>query len=1061
MSSKRDDGLVLPRLQEGTHDAAATLCAFLLARRGWSRSRVALTFGISPLVVEECIRSGVSSTALRSQLALWIAENKDDSLPRELVRSVVEAAALSSADAPECLQDDDFFCALDPAAHSYFAELGSSVGQSFISILNDPLDTAEASGGWGFWLGGLLSSGVENKWQTKRAETGGTSGPLSEVLLARYGLQEDYSSYFQLVSASYDRNCEEGRLKSGMTGAGERVDANGGVPWPSCVPEEFFTSSHDSSGEVRLLEQEQQERKGNGECGREGTPMTLESFGEDFEVMESRMKALRQWETDVEGCLVQHVQGRSEQFFAISHEFGDRTAEARATLEDLQRTREDIGRFGKGLVREMMMIARRYRRRNNLDSLRNLVEMVVAISSRVEAVENWVALPERDMVELPAVVESFCALQDVLGVGAGTEASLTNTSSPEMGWISRVTALKDVPNRVMLVRQRLSTMIMEQLKMVLLFSPHGGGDDNNFARAFLSAVKLGIWPMAMEHCRDLLVASLWTTVRETFIAFLMGQCDISNSTANALLSTAVTADAPREERMKLFSYSNACRFVLYTQLVGIVVDHILGHVRQAAQRWGLLLVEAVSGFFASKDKAISMEDTKKYLSSLCVTAESVFALLLEVRSQDGKAPTNVHELETLVSMGCAFLRNMTDAVQGVLEISGNVGDPWTFVSGKRLKSALTRLAKEHFRLRHVESMEKMRVTIENETWQPEEIDVASQSCVDMLCCGDAASIEELQARALFTDVMTDNGICSVATTGATATLATSPNFLDSSGANLRKQPRLLLPSVDGHTDGRVVSGSFLLLVELLREYDGYLGRFPFLAFDVMGKIYDLLKLYVAQCGAVLLGGIAVERGVLRTITAQHMAVASQNLTFLHNSIPFIQKRWLCATAVDKLSPSVVDDMERVRKDCVTCRGELFRKISGLVKEKVDGLGTVVAGQWRTSGNEWVMTMLRETARLMRALKPLLPAEDCCGIVVPLLGTFARMIRSVTMSPEVDAGIQAVMLSDVLLFKANVERFGFDVLRCAALCMSEAEMTASSLEPCSSEATVIAWFFSSA
>ncbi|KEG13053.1 hypothetical protein DQ04_01241080 [Trypanosoma grayi] len=1079
MLSQQAGSVAPPCALEDTIDPAAMLCAFLMAKRSWSRSRIALTLGVPPLVVEECIRNGVSSVALRSQLALWVSEARDDdTVPPDLAKAVVEATASVSASASvtEALQDADPFFALDPVTRAHFADLGANVGQSFISILNDPQETTETSN-WGAWFGSVVSSALDYKGSAKCTETAVGSESSSEALLSSYNLQDDYAAYLQLVSAPYNQNREEGRLAAIAADTNTRLGSSTtttatatttalsleNLPWPVGTPKEFFDSSYDSASEFCFMEQELQKNKGISGDESDNAIIAMESFGEDFKVMESRMKELRQWESAVEGCLLRHVQSRSDQFFSASHEFGDRAAEARETLDNLQQTRDDVGVFGRSLVREMMRIARHYRTRNSLSSLCALMEMVMAVSSQVAAVENWVALPERDMMELPVVVESYCSLQDAImaeNVSETKTSSGGGITSDASGLLTRVVALRDVPRRVARVKERLCTMIMGEVEATLVPSVRGAFEDGYVACVFLSAVGMGIWSVALEQSRILLIDALWMNVREAFIAFMMGNSALSDETANALLSTAVVSHSSRDEKLALLSHSNVCRFPLFMQLVGSLVDQILDFVCQAAQRWGLLLVESSSRKKLWNGDGTNMEDmTKKYLSSLCAAAEGNIALLLEVRSQRGKAPANVHDLEMLVSLGYSFMSNMVSGFQGVLAICGDIEDPWKYVSGKQLKAAVTHLAKEHFRCHHMESIEKLRVTIENETWQHEGIDVVFQSCVDTLCRSDSAVIAELRGRSAFTDVTSDiRLICSLPKSAeAVATsMVTRGKTTDKCETPTRKQ--LMLPLVNGHSEGRIVSGSLLLLIEMLHENDVYLGRFHFLAFDVMGKMYDLLKLYVSQCAALLLGAMAVENGVLQTITIQHMAVASQNLAFLYEGIPLMTRRWLLVTSDDKLSPSISEDMERVRRDCATYRCELFEKISALVKDKVYGLGTVTSECWRDSGNEWVMTMLRETARLMRALKPLLPPRDCRGIVVPLLGTFARMIRAVTLSLGQDADLRTVMVSDVLLFKANVERFGFDVLRCAALYKSPLEAMTDSVEPHTSEKDVVTWFF---
>ncbi|KPI90518.1 hypothetical protein ABL78_0278 [Leptomonas seymouri] len=310
-------------------------------------------------------------------------------------------------------------------------------------------------------------------------------------------------------------------------------------------------------------------------------------------------------------------------------------------------------------------------------------------------------------------------------------------------------------------------------------------------------------------------------------------------------------------------------------------------------------------------------------------------------------------------------------------------------------------------------------------------------------------------------------------------------------------------------EGRLVANSLLVLMDLLHKYNRSIATFPFLAFDVASRMVELIDAYEGQTAAMVLGARAVEKKTLSTITTQHLCVASQCVSFLNDFIPALQAHLTaamtggtvmdaarthgvprdavavaCALGLIPSSSSVVcgrnttpadggnhacektklfveNDWNRVLKNCRAHRNEFFSKMGSLVYRKVESLGSVSVqtNQWSVGGNEWVMAMLREVARLMRTLRPLLPLEDMDGVVVPLIGMLSILLREATTRIPVSAADdRAAATSDIMLFKANVEKFGYDVLTCAKVTSVSAVMQGGQcFAPVSSDEAVLAWF----
>lgn len=234
-----------------------------------------------------------------------------------------------------------------------------------------------------------------------------------------------------------------------------------------------------------------------------------------------------------------------------------------------------------------------------------------------------------------------------------------------------------------------------------------------------------------------------------------------------------------------------------------------------------------------------------------------------------------------------------------------------------------------------------------------------------------------------------------------------------------------------HHHGFVVSHSILLLLQTLQEYDQLLAHFPFLAFDILGKIYEALKLYDGQCAAMILGASAVDLGVLQTISVQHLGLASQCIACLAELTPLLQRRYYRFLPSDKLSAFVEKDFDRACKEFLSHRDAFLSKIISVVKENVDKLAKFKPDDWQQKGNSFVMEMLRELARVRKTLKSLLRTIDLHAILIPLIAICTRNLCNVSRSIPADvmAKAEGQVLSDIHLFKANVDKFGYWALRC--------------------------------
>ncbi|KAG5465210.1 hypothetical protein LSCM4_00663 [Leishmania orientalis] len=1190
------------------HDAAASICAYLIVFHGLSRVRIAHALGLPSLVVEESIRNGVSSAMLRAQLRNWLYEASASSpaqkllVPEALFTQLQEDCAADAIERQQNERDgvvlpygEDWspFAALDPVSQQHFTQLQQSVGQSFISILNDPGEPT-VNVDWATWLGGKLyaafdfNGGVGGLEDTLRSYSASQTGPESSAaLLTEYPSTQDFSGYVKLISKAYQVNRREGiandarEWREGVAadGGGDCKHCVGeatmdGAPWPTGIPAQFFEVSYDPAAELSLFS----DAVGQSLPAVTSTPPTVAAanqgsrtempthlvnggtFAADYEYLESRNKELRAWESTVEKCLLQHVKQRSEDFFATSRQFGSLSRDACSVLADVRVAREGGMRAGEHFIAEYLRIGNLYRRRQNFLRLNTTATAAQQLLRRLGDVENWAALPERDFGEVLPILSALLDLETAVRGSRDAKQGIVWKS------LSGLKCLVEVPGRVKRARKALEKVVLEEYCRVLLSGPEEGAASERVTTVCESVTRLGVLNAANQLYHTKIVELLQVMAQETLVGLFMNAGTLDDAKANELLTIASNTaalglpGAPQD----LCGFAKHLRFQGYQQVLQQFVEVLVDFVTHASQHWGFFLTGGLRASLAMYENrhAIMEKATRDLLGRLCGEAESLIAALLEVYA-NGPHLSSMTELVQLVRVGVQFPTRVTSDVASRLvsmlreggseyetptdspvsvtasgpksPSSAAAREPTGFVvyrPTKLIGTTVQRLAKRFFRHQHSVNRENVTMVMEGETWAPKEaVDQCIQQQVEDMCTMDATALQEFRwrsLRALFALGGSDSGYsqrCYSASPPRVAAGTSGADDLLSIGAaklyvrvrgrsgaavlgNGRAAHNSAEASLDGDPDeleGRLVPSSLLVLMDLLHKYHEYIALFPFLAFDVASRMNELLDEYEGQTAAMVLGAQAVERGTLPRITTQHLCVASQCVSFLIDFIPALQAHltvaWqggdfdasLCDRAPRDVlavanvlglvgassstsSPSdsssagiasentrlfIKNDWNRVVRNCRAHRNEFFSKMGSLVHRKVSSLGHVAIqkGRWATSGNEWVMAMLREVARLMRALRPLLPPGDMDGVMVPLLGSLSVLLRESTMQiPTSAEDDRAAAASDVMLFTANVEKFGYDVLRCAeATSVSAVMQGGQSFVPVSSEEAVLRWF----
>jgi hypothetical protein len=104
--------------------------------------------------------------------------------------------------------------------------------------------------------------------------------------------------------------------------------------------------------------------------------------------------------------------------------------------------------------------------------------------------------------------------------------------------------------------------------------------------------------------------------------------------------------------------------------------------------------------------------------------------------------------------------------------------------------------------------------------------------------------------------------------------------------------------------------------------------------QVAANLTGLLKIFNTISCQQILGSEAYKSGILvKGITAKHLAITYQSLSFMMNEIPFLQEQILCRVG-DEKHAEITREFEIVQNDIDTHKTQLLNKLSNMLYDVI-------------------------------------------------------------------------------------------------------------------------------
>nr|GEW69056.1 vacuolar protein sorting-associated protein 54 [Tanacetum cinerariifolium] len=230
--------------------------------------------------------------------------------------------------------------------------------------------------------------------------------------------------------------------------------------------------------------------------------------------------------------------------------------------------------------------------------------------------------------------------------------------------------------------------------------------------------------------------------------------------------------------------------------------------------------------------------------------------------------------------------------------------------GYSIRGILQSQTKAFVDFQHESRMTKLRAVLDQETWVEVDVPNEFQTIVDTLF-----SLESL--------VVDDSDDHPEST-------ANSYNDVVSSSVEHPSQ------SADGIVDttGQVLGTTcVLILLKMLSEYIDMNTVLPALSSEVIHRVLEMLKYFNTRACQLVLGAGAMQVSGLKSITAKHLALASQVVSFVHVILPEI-RRILFLKVPDTRKGLLLSEIERVSQDYKVHRDEIHTKLVQIMRERI-------------------------------------------------------------------------------------------------------------------------------
>lgn len=208
----------------------------------------------------------------------------------------------------------------------------------------------------------------------------------------------------------------------------------------------------------------------------------------------------------------------------------------------------------------------------------------------------------------------------------------------------------------------------------------------------------------------------------------------------------------------------------------------------------------------------------------------------------------------------------------------------------------------------------------------------------------------------------------------------------------------------------VLPKSAILCLEGITEFAHLIAGIPSMTIDIATSLVAYLSLFNSRCTQLILGAGATRSAGLRNITAKHLALASQALSFIATLIPHVREFVRRHAGSGAGVMAVMGEFDKIRRLLQEHQDSIYQKLVDIMSGRATihsrGMKEI---DWDacSSVHAYMETLAKETTTLHRALTKHLPETSIQMIMVPVFSSYKDQLGASLEQavPKTEAGIQ--------------------------------------------------------
>ncbi|KAL5699525.1 hypothetical protein ACHQM5_030412 [Ranunculus cassubicifolius] len=839
-----------------------------------------------------------------------------------------------------------------PARSSSYG-LGNT-SQSLASILNNPhVGKSGVYGSDASWLTSTLW------WSSSSSSTIPTElPPLTIKHTVPDVLRSEFDSYLSSILESYSR-FEDIRHHNSNRDSEELLEGAGqGEALVAClreVPSLYFKEDF-------ALEE--------GATFRAACPFL--SPGENMVLQEK----LSYYLDTVELHLVKEISLRSNSFFEAQGQLQDLNVGVLEACGRIRELKETIRLLDADLVQSARAIQDLNGTRSNLLALQEKLRLILYVNQALSALKLLVAAADcagaldvtddlqhlLDSDEL-AGLHCFRHVRDQLATSVDSVNSILSAEFMR----ASVHDAKDVDLKILArLKARPTKAILGKEDEVKLDEDETSSFRDRLLPIIIGLLRTAKLPTVLRIYRDTLVADMKTAIKTTVAEFL--PILVARPLESDLTSSERNADGDgggSSLGSKLRNLSSESFVLLLDAIFKVVQAHLVraAEVKKSIE-WIMCNVDdtyAVDSVTTSLALGAAVAETGQESSPYSLQKNVNRIPLIQGKLNDSSSPLNMAR-----NFRADVLRENTEAIFAACDTAHG---RWAKLLGVRahlhpklrlqeflsiynitqefitatekiggrlgysIRGTLQSQSKAFVDSQHESRMAKIKAVLDQETWVLADVPEEFQSIVDNIISVEASinGHQDSDSAIISSEVISTNDD-KLEADGEVENREELSSSLLRNGQNTKekkKASRMIMYKDVGYR----LANCGLILLKMLSDYIDMNHFLPTLSSELVHRVVEILKHFNTRTCQLVLGAGAMQVSGLKSITAKHLALASQVISFVYALIPDI-KRILFVSIPESRKTLLLLEIDRVAQDYKVHRDEIHTKLVQIMRERL-------------------------------------------------------------------------------------------------------------------------------